>query len=335
MAEFWTVSFPVPGKTASLAKAAEDAGWDGLFFPDTQCLSGDVYTGCALAAAATTRLKIGPGVTNPVTRHPAVTANAAATIQVESGGRAVLGMGRGDSALAYIGRPPAPVRTFEPYLADVQRYLSGQPVDIDGYRSENRWIADSGQPKVPIDVAATGPRVIATAAIHAERITFAVGADVQRLTDSIAAARSVREQAGLDPDSLSFGAYINCTAHPDLAIARELISGSVGTFAHFSGMAGAPTEGLKDQAVFESIGANYDMANHARIGAAHTGYLNDDFIDRFAVAGPSDYCIDRLGELIDLGLDRLALITFSGDADLGQVAESNDRLTTEVLPQLR
>lgn len=335
MAEFWTVTFPVPGKTASLAKAAEDAGWDGLFFPDTQCLSGDVYSGCALAAAATTRLKIGPGVSNPVTRHPAVTATAAATIQVESGGRAVLGMGRGDSALAYIGRPPAPVSTFEPYLADVQRYLSGEPVDIDGYQSENRWIAGSGQPKVPIDVAATGPRVIAVAAVHAERITFAVGADARRLTGAMAAARSVREQAGLDPDDLSFGAYVNCTAHPEVATARELISGSVGTFAHFSGMAGAPTAGLKDREIFESIGANYDMSNHARISAAHTKYLDDDFIDRFAVAGPTDYCVDRLGELIDLGLDRLALITFSGDADMEQVAASNHRLTSEVLPQLR
>jgi len=335
MAEFWTVTFPAPGKTASLAKAAEDAGWDGLFFPDTQCLSGDVYSGCALAAAATTRLKIGPGVSNPVTRHPAVTATAAATIQVESGGRAVLGMGRGDSALAYIGRPPAPVSTFERYLADVQRYLSGEPVDIDGYQSENRWIADSGQPKVPIDVAATGPRVIAVAAVHAERITFAMGADAQRLSDAMAAARSVREQAGLDPDELSFGAYINCSAHPEVATARKLISGGVGTFAHFSGMAGAPTERLKDREIFESIGANYDMSNHARIGAAHTKYLDDDFIDRFAVAGPTDYCVDRLGELIELGLDRLVLITFSGDADMEQVAAGNHRLTSEVLPQLR
>lgn len=335
MAELWTVAFPVPGKTGSLARAAEDAGWDGLLFPDTQCLSGDVYIGCATAAAATTRLKIGPGVSNPVTRHPAVTATAAATIQVESGGRAVLGMGRGDSALAYIGRPPAPVSTFERYLADVQRYLSAEPVDIDGYQSQNRWIADSGQPKVPIDVAATGPRVIATAAVHAERITFAVGADVERLTDAMAAARSARTQAGLDPDDLSFGAYINCAAHPDVATARELISGSVGTFAHFSGMAGAPTEALKDREVFESIGANYDMPNHARIGAAHTRYLNDSFIDRFAVAGSPDYCVDRLGQLIDVGLERLVLITFSGDADTEQVAASNQRLTNEVLPQLR
>lgn len=335
MAEFWTVTFPAAGTTAATAQAAEEAGWDGLFFPDTQCLSGDVYSGCVLAAAATTTLKIGPGVTNPVTRHPAVTASAAATLQVESDGRAVLGMGRGDSALAYIGRPPAPVSLFENYMADVQRHLSGEPVDIDGFESNNRWIADSGQPKVPVDVAATGPRVISAAAVHAERITLAMGADAPRIADAMDLARQARSDAGFDPDELSFGAYVNCTADDDVARARERISGSVGVFAHFSGMKGAPTQGLKDQATFEAVGANYDMPNHARIGAAHTKLMDDEFIDRFAVAGPSAYCVERLGELLDLGLDRLVLITFSGDADPEDVKAGNARLTTEVLPQLR
>ncbi|MDA3040878.1 MAG: LLM class flavin-dependent oxidoreductase [Actinomycetota bacterium] len=135
MAQFWFVTFPTPGTTAATARDLEAAGWDGVFFPDTQCLSGDVYSALALAASATSRLLLGPGVTNPVTRHPSVTANAIATIQVESNGRAVLGLGRGDSSLAYIGRPPASVKTFDRYLTDVQQYLRGDDVDIDGYRA--------------------------------------------------------------------------------------------------------------------------------------------------------------------------------------------------------
>jgi len=335
MAEFWLVSFPAPGTTAATAQAAEEAGWDGLLFPDTQNLSGDVYSGLALAAAATENIGLGPGVTNPITRHPAVTASAIATIQVESGGRAVLGIGRGDSSMAYIGRKPAPVGVLEGYMHDVQRYLRGEPVDIDGYESHNRWIANSGQSKVPMEVAATGPRVIAAAAVHAERIAFAVGADPERLGWAIETARSAREAAGLDPSDLSFGAYVNCTADPDATRARELISGSVGVFAHFSGMAGASTTGLRDADVFDAVGANYDMANHARISAQHTSILNDEFIDRFAVAGSASYCVDRLGQLVDVGLDRLILVTFSGDADPDAVAAGNLRLTTDVLPQLR
>ena len=335
MAEFWYLTFPAPGTPATSARNAEQAGWDGLFFPDTQNLSGDVYSALALAASATERILLGPGVTNPVTRHPSVTASAIATIQVESGGRAVLGMGRGDSSLAYIGRKPAPVKIFEQYLGDVQRYLRGDAVDISGYDSRNTWIAESGQPKVPVDVATTGPRMIALSAVHAERITFAVGAEPKRVAGAIETARTARSAAGLDPDDLALGCYVNCTANPDMRIAREVILGTVGVFAHFSGMSGGTAAGLEDQAIFESIAANYDMANHARSKAAHVADVGDDFVDRFAIAGPSDYCVDRLGELLDLGLNHLVFVTASRDADPKQAAEGNERLASEVLPQLR
>jgi 5,10-methylenetetrahydromethanopterin reductase len=49
----------------------------------------------AIAAHVTDRIQLGTGVTNPYTRHPAVAAGAVASIQGESGGRAVLGIGRG------------------------------------------------------------------------------------------------------------------------------------------------------------------------------------------------------------------------------------------------
>ena len=314
MPQFSYMYFPKPGTTIATAREAEAAGWDALGFTDTQNLSGDVYSALALAASATDRLILGTGVTNPVTRHPAVTASAIATIQVESQGRAVLGIGRGDSALGYIGQPPAPVKVFEKYLRDVQQYLRGDAVDIDGYQSHNNWIAETNQPKVPVDVAATGPRVISVAAVHAERITFAVGANSERIKNSIQMARTVRENAGLDPQDLSFGAYINCTANPDAAKARHIISGTVGTFAHFTGMS---------------------RANHARISASHQSVVDDDFIERFAVAGPSSYCVDRLGQLLELGLDRLVFITFSPDADPIEVADGTARLAAEVIPQLR
>ena len=76
MAEFWQIAFPAPGTSEDNALAAEAAGWDGLFFADTQCLSGDIYSAMCLAARATEHLQLGSGVTNPVTRHPAVTASA-------------------------------------------------------------------------------------------------------------------------------------------------------------------------------------------------------------------------------------------------------------------
>src|SRR3954469_22508840 len=106
MVEFWLGTFPTVGRAREVAELAEGDGWDGLAFTDSQNLHGDTFAQLALAAQATRRLLLATGATNPATRHPAVVASAIATIQAESGGRAVLGIARGDSALAYVGRPP-------------------------------------------------------------------------------------------------------------------------------------------------------------------------------------------------------------------------------------
>ena len=87
---------PLPRRSAELARMAESAGFATLLYPDSQNLAPDVWQQLALAAQATTTLRLGPGVTNPVTRDPAVTAGSALSLHVESGGRAICGVGRGD-----------------------------------------------------------------------------------------------------------------------------------------------------------------------------------------------------------------------------------------------
>ena len=111
--QLWVPGLPIARLAAAQAERAEQRGWDGILFADSQNLAGDVYVTLALAAEATGRIAIGTGVTNPYTRHPAVTAASIATIQELTEGRAVLGIGRGDSALAYLGLAPAPVPVFE------------------------------------------------------------------------------------------------------------------------------------------------------------------------------------------------------------------------------
>jgi 5,10-methylenetetrahydromethanopterin reductase len=80
------------------------SGWasNGLLLADSQNLVGDVFVELGVLARATRRLGLGTGVINPVTRHPAVTAAAIASLQLGSGGRAVL-VGRGDSSLTQLG----------------------------------------------------------------------------------------------------------------------------------------------------------------------------------------------------------------------------------------
>lgn len=330
------LTFPVPGMAGFMAQSLEEAGWDGMYLADTQNLAADVYVSLGQAAAVTGNLRLATGVTNPVTRHPAVTASAIASVQAASAGRAVLGIGRGDSSLGHLGRPPARVADFERYLTRVRGYLHGEEVDLgEGVTSTNRWIADSALPPVPIDVAATGPRVTALAARLGDRVTFAVGADPARLRDAIALVRAEREAAGLDPAGISVGAYVNTVAHPDVERARAVVRGGTAAFAHFSGMAGAPSTDSPDASVFEALGRDYDVTGHAAATADHATALPDDFIDRFSVAGPVEHCVARLSELVEAGAERLVLIPGSSDADPGDIVANVALLAADVLPRLR
>src|SRR5215212_5326786 len=113
---------------ARTAQEIEAAGWDGMLVVDSQYLSGDPYVALALAATTTTKLGLGTGVTNSVTRHAAATATAITSVNRVANGRAVLGIGRGDSALAHLGRAPARLTQFERYLRQLQAYLAGGSV---------------------------------------------------------------------------------------------------------------------------------------------------------------------------------------------------------------
>ena len=111
--ELFTVAAPLTTTIAANAERAEAAGWHGLSVVDSQNLAGDAWVALSIAAAHTEGLQLATGVTNPITRHPVVTASAAASVQAQSGGRVTLGIGRGDSSLAHIGRAPASVATLE------------------------------------------------------------------------------------------------------------------------------------------------------------------------------------------------------------------------------
>ena len=129
--ELWTTTVASARAAQRSAQEIEAAGWDGMLVVDSQNLSGDPYVSLALAATTTTRIGLGTGVTNSVTRHAAATATAITSVNRVSSGRAVLGIGRGDSALAHLGRAPARLAQFERYLRHLQTYLRGEAVSFD------------------------------------------------------------------------------------------------------------------------------------------------------------------------------------------------------------
>ena len=350
--EIWNLGVARPRGAASDAARLEEAGWSGFAMVDSQNLSGDVYVALTMAATATRRIGLGPGVTNPVTRQAATTAGAIASVQRVSDGRAVMAIGRGDSALAHLGRSPSRLDSFERYVVNLRRYLAGEevpfadveiadeaaaPLDELGLADAPRtsriaWIGDV--PRVPLEVAATGPKVIGIAARNADRVTFSLGADRDRLSWGIEIARRVRKDAGLEPDGISYGAYVACACHPRIEAARELVRGGVTTHARFSVMhgqvAGPATEEQRE--VLAAVHHHYDMRAHTRSDSPQAAFVTPEFIDRFAIVGSPDRCIARFHELAEIGVSKFVLSGVGArDAD---GIEARALFEREVLPAL-
>jgi len=360
MLELWRAGGSNTSATPELAQAVEAEGWDGQMFMDSQCLSADPYAQMGVWACSTRRIRLSTGVTNPFTRNLAVIAGAAATIQSISGGRSVLGIGRGDSALAYLGHAPVGLAVFETALRHLQTLLSGGEIPFAEFGSSGdapdihslslggrpdavklRWLPD-GLPKVPLDVAATGPRVIRMAALIAERVTFSVGAEPERMEWALATARAARQAQGLDDGlgdgSVSYGAQLVVVCHPDEATAMEVAMHMAPPLARFQVIQGKQV-GPADAAMAENLDAirsGYDMNKHGVHDARDRivgGGLTPDFVRRFAIVGSPDHVTERLLGLRKLGLERFVVVGPGFYPD--SWGEARNLFASEVIPALR
>jgi 5,10-methylenetetrahydromethanopterin reductase len=353
--QLWTYRHAAPGRFERQAQRAESEGWDGIALGESQNLTADPFVELGIAARFTSRILLGTSVAITATRHPATTATAIATVQEESAGRAVLAIGTGASAVAHLGMRPMPVRQFERYLRRLAGYLAGAEVpfapELDGSpgsssaamglaagptASRLRWL-NPAMPKVVLDVAATGPRTIAAGACIGDRVLFATGASTERLAWAIETAAAARDAAGLPGDGLPFGASFPLFVHPDRARARDLISGTVASFAHLATVLGpvvGPATG-EQRTVLTALRDAYDMDRHLSHGSPQSALLSDEVLDAFAVAGPVSYCVERILALRELGISKFVFFSEGADIDPKEIHACRARIAEELLPALR
>jgi 5,10-methylenetetrahydromethanopterin reductase len=327
---------PWIGRTARVAKKVEELGFSTLLLTDSQNLAPEVFTQLMVAAQATTRLRIGTGVTNPVTRDSAVLASAALSLQAESNGRMVLGLGRGDSAVQRIGKDLYPLSDFRRYVNELQAYLGGAKVERGGFESQLEWHRFIDQPKVPLQIAATGPKVVELAAQQADAVMLAIGADVEHVGAALAHARAAAKTAGRAPGSVRFGAFVNVVMHPDVNVARTAVRGAAASFARFSSFKGSPIERLPPplQSAVAFLREHYDMKDHTRESSPHARAMEDQFVDWFALAGPTERVLPRFEALAALGLDFIYMVSASSDTAREVARTSLAMLSRDVLPML-
>ena len=317
--------FPIPRRIADYARMTERDGWDGLAVTDSQTNNGDAFCALTVAATATERIKLTTSATNAVTRHPSVVAGAIASVHAESNGRAVLGIGRGDSSVRSIGRPLMALGQFRQAVEQIQALLRGDSVTYgQAQTTRMAWLQTYGLPKVPVSVSATGPKTIEIGSLVADRLTLSLGADLERLRWAINLARSTRAAAGLDPLGLSIGAYVNATAHSDPERARELVRPRLNTYIRHWTMHPNARQTLTadDDSLVE------------RVKQREVAGLSEDFLERHAVAGTPEYVVQRLRSIVALGLDHLIVVGYAGNVDPDALADGSRRFGTEVLPTL-
>ena len=177
-------------------RLAEDVGFDYVGIADSQSLFRELFVSLAVAATETTRVHLGPSVTNPLTRHPAVTASAIASLQELSDGRAFLGIGTGDSAVLNLGLRPARMRALREYVDTVRTFLNGGAAEYLGREAHVRW----SQSSAPIMMSAEGPRTLRMAGAIADRVMVHTGLTADILSDTIAHIRS-GEAEGAKPQA--------------------------------------------------------------------------------------------------------------------------------------
>ena len=302
---------PPPSRVVELAKLAEDNGFDYIWAWDSHILWQDVYPVFTLIAANTERVRIGPCVTNPATRDITVTASTLATLNEISGGRMVMGMGRGDSARRVIGKPPVTVEHMEEACRQIRDLAEGREIDYGGTPLQLKWAGG----KLPVWVAAYGPKALRAAGRVADGLIMQL-ADPYIVEWSLAYVREGAEEAGRSFDDIQIMSAAPAYVTDDLAAAREQVRWFPAMVSnHVVDLVQRYASTELPQALTEFIEArdHYDYADHGRTGAEHASFVTDEVVDRFCVLGTPERCLEKLRELEALGVDQFNIYSMVDD----------------------
>jgi 5,10-methylenetetrahydromethanopterin reductase len=292
----------------------------------------DPYVSLALLARETTRACIGPMVTNPVTRHPSVTANAISAVDELSGGRAVLGIGTGDSAVRSVHAEPATVDRLEQSVTAIRALTRGRQATLDGAVLQHPW-ASGG---VPVHVTAEGPRTLRMAGRVADGVVMHTAAQPGIVAESVTIVHEGAREIGRDPADIEVWVFIKLgiadTREEAVDGIKMSLAASVNhAFRHSLEDKHIPQEHIP--AIRELI-ARYRTEAHVRADGANHALtdelgLTDYLADRFGVVGTPEQCVARIRALGEVGVDGVIFGVFGRDP-LGLVR----RFGEDVLPHI-
>lgn len=306
---------PPVSRVIEMTKLAEENGFDYAWLWDSHVLWQEVYPIFTLQAVNTSRIRLGPCVTNPATRDVTVTASVLATLNDISGGRMDCGIGRGDSARRVIGQAPVTIDRLEWACRIIRDLVAGREVDYDGTRIQLKWAR--GKWELPIWVAAYGPKALRLAGRVGDGVILQL-ADPYLIAWFMRYVREGAEQAGRPFEDIRVMAAAPAYVTSDIDHARDqvrwfpaLVSNHVLDLVKRYQPADLPQE-LTDYIASRD---HYDYRDHARTGAEHASFVTDDVVDRFCVIGTAEACRRKLRELEAVGVHQFNIYSMVDDPE--------------------
>ena len=299
-----------PRRIVEMTKLAEDLGYAHVWMGDSQLIWREVYVNLGAAGLATSRITLGQGVTNPITRHPTVTASALATLSELTDGRVALGIGAGDSSVETYGNRPATLARLESTVNTIVGLLNGDTVSVDGGQARLDWARST---KVPVYIAGSGPKILGLAGRIADGAIILVGTAPEQVQAAIECIRAAAAEAGrdLDADGFRYVLWAPCSIGEDGTAARNLVK------SHVARVLKRPlpfTLNAEDQAVVDEVYRAYEYYDHMVVGAKHSDVVPDRLVSKFAIAGTVDECRLQVQRLRDqTALHQIAIIPHTVD----------------------
>ena len=302
-----------------VARVGEGLGYDLLGLADSPSLAFDPYIGLALASQATSRMRLGPTVTNPQTRHPLILANLAAGLEQLAPGRSFLGLAPGNSGVRHAGAVPASQGALRETVGALRGLLAGGQVT---YRGATLRVQGGGRP-VPILLAASGPKSLRLAGEIADVVFVNVGFTPELVQQAVGWVREGAQAARRDWGSIEVWLFGVGAIADDPAQAQDEVRGAAVAVAAYV-LPGYRAAGLLPGEVAASVDQllrEYQYGEHLTPGRTSNYHLAERLgiapylLERFALAGSPAECLRRLQQLREAGVENFCL-SYSAAPDL-------------------
>ncbi len=316
-------------RIVALTRQAEASGFEYGWIFDSHVLWLEPYPMLTLMATNTQKMRLGTCVTNPATRDITVTASLFATLNLISGGRMQLGIGRGDSSRRVLGKKPVTPAELEQAVNAFRNLTSMKEIDYEGRPTRLTW-ADGGIP--PVWVAGYGPKVLEMAGRVADGVILQF-ADPDLIAWCVSFVKKGAEAVGRDASKIEIMSAAPVWVSDDLKVGRDhvrwfpaLVSNHVVDLVSRY----KPEELPPALTSYVRGRGQYDYLHHCEVDSSNADFVSDEVTDRFCLLGPAEAHIEKLHALARAGVTQFNIYLMCGDEE-----DTLEKYKEKILPAFR